>query len=91
MAVAVTPVRAPFDHRRSWVVLMLALFLGLLSLAAVVAAREVECQEEYITADDGVTRLTGDGVKLSTGRQQCQLALGNLRVALPPWVRAIWR
>jgi hypothetical protein len=88
MVVAAPPVNTPFDYRRSWVILMLALFLGLLSLAAVVAAREVECREEYLMADDGATLLTGDG-KFLTGRQQCRFELANLRVALPLWVRTI--
>ena len=87
MAVAVTPVRAPFDYRRAWVILMLALIIGL-SLAAVAEARR-ECRDEPLMADDGVTLLIDDGVKFLTGRQQCQLELGGLRVALPPWVNAI--
>jgi hypothetical protein len=87
MAIAFPPVDAPLNHRRAWVTLMLALFLGLLSLAAV-REPKVQCQPEYLLADDGITRLTADdGVRrLTTGRQQCQLELGDLRVPLPSWV-----
>jgi hypothetical protein len=76
-----------------------ALFLALLSLAAV-REMKVECRDEYLTADDGVTLLTADdgvtlltaddGVTLlTTGRQQCQLELGDLRRPLPSWARTI--
>jgi hypothetical protein len=41
--------------------------------------------ERYLTADDGITPLTADdGVTvLTTGRQQCQLVMGDVRVPLP--------
>jgi hypothetical protein len=90
MAVADPPAGAPFNPRRAWVIFML--FLGLLSLAAVREAK-VECQAEYLTADDGVTRLTADdGVTLlTTGRQQCRVEVGDLRVQLPPLgARDLW-
>jgi len=92
MAIAVPPFGAPVVRRRVWVTLMLALLLGLLSLAAV-REMKVECGPEYLTADDGATLLTADdGVPLlTTGRQRCQLELGNLRVPSPRWVHAIWR
>jgi len=65
---------------------MLALFLGLLSLAAVATAK-VECNNEYLTADDGVMRLAADdGALLTTGRQQCRAKFGGFRVAVPPSV-----
>jgi hypothetical protein len=92
MAIAVPPVGAPVVRRRVWVTLMLALLLGLLSLAAV-REMKVECGPEYLTANDGATLLTADdGVPLlTTGRQRCQLELGNLRVPSPRWVHAILR
>jgi len=59
MAIAVPPFGAPVVRRRVWVTLMLALLLGLLSLAAV-REMKVECGPEYLTADDGATLLTAD-------------------------------
>ena len=78
--------------------LLLLAFLGLISLAAI-QAMTVECQDESLTADDGITLLTAnDGVTLlTTGRQQCQLVVGGGRVPLPVWAQpimekfAIWR
>jgi hypothetical protein len=72
--------------------------LGLISLAAV-QAMTVECQDKYLTADDGITPLTADdGVTLlTTGRQRCQLVVGGGPVPLPGWAQpimekfAIWR
>jgi hypothetical protein len=56
------------------IVLLVGCFLGLVSLAAVETMR-VDCRDQYLTADDGVTILTADdGVTpLTTGRQQCGL------------------
>jgi hypothetical protein len=56
--------------------LLMLIFLGLMSWAAVVSdAIRVECSDELITADDGVTVLTADdGVTaLTTGGQECRI------------------
>ena len=86
MAIADAPLGASVNRRS--VILMFALFLGLLSLVAV-REKKVECQPDYLTADDGVTPLTADdGVTLlTTGDQQCHL--DDLRGRLPSWVPAI--
>jgi hypothetical protein len=78
---------------------MLALFFGLVSLAAVVTAvpsiREAkfECHPQVLTADDGVTALTADDGQtlLSTGLQECRAEPADGRIPLPAWARWIWR
>jgi hypothetical protein len=99
MAIAVPPFGAPSKQRRSLMILVLALFLGLISLAAVVAAvpamREpkFECQAQYLTADDGVTPLTADDGKtpLTTGLQECHAEPADHWVPIPTWARGIWK
>jgi len=80
----------PRQYRRARIVVLLLAFFGLISLAAV-QSMTVECQDEYLTADDGITLLTADdGVTLlTTGRQQCQLVVGEGRVPLPGWAQPI--
>jgi hypothetical protein len=98
MAVVTVPDFVPRQYKRARIVVLLLAFLGLISLAAA-QAMTVECQDEYLTADDGITLLTADdGVTLlTTGRQQCQLVVGGGRVPLPVWAQpimekfAIWR
>lgn len=95
MAVADPPVSVPLNHSRREVIIKLLLFLGLISLAAVrktkvVRETKVDCQDDYLTADDGVTPLTADdGVTLlTTGSQQCQLVEpDDLPGPLPSWLR----
>lgn len=99
MAVADPPLGASLHHRRAWVILMLALFFGLVSLAVVATAvpsisePKVECHEQYLTADDGVTPLTADdgATLLTTGLPECQAEPADHWVAIPGWGRAIWR
>jgi hypothetical protein len=78
MAVVPVPDFVPRQYKRARIVVLLLAFLGLISLAAA-QAMTVECQDEYLTADDGITLLTADdGVTLlTTGRQQCQLVVGG--------------
>jgi hypothetical protein len=98
MAVVTVPDFLPRQYKRARIVVLLLAFLGLISLAAV-QAMTVECQDKYLTADDGITPLTADdGVTLlTTGRQRCQLVVGGGPVPLPVWAQpimekfAIWR
>ena len=67
--------------------MLLALFLGMLSFAAV-RSLTVDCANEYLVADNGVTRLTSDdGQLLVTGR--VWLRLGEISVLLPEGVQPI--
>ena len=87
MTVTLPPLAALPNLRRRWVMLMLALalFFGLVSLAAVVTAipsieeAKFECHPQVLTADDGVTSLTADDGQnlLSTGLQECQAEPGR--------------
>ena len=90
MAIVVFPTlprrHGPATHTR-----LLALFLGLLSVAAVSQMR-VKCEPVVLTADNGVTVLTADdGVTiLTTGEQQCHLVAGGVRVPLPSWLSPLY-
>ena len=64
MTAATWPVIASLSHRRAWIILMLGLFFGSLSLAAMAEIR-VECANEYLTGGGKV--LTGGGKPLTTG------------------------
>lgn len=78
---------------------MLALFLGLLSFATVVTTvptigeMKVECYDQYLTADDGVTPSTADDGRtlLTTSLQECQAEPADHWIPLPAQTRAIWR
>lgn len=88
--VAVTPddLRV-FAVRRRWLAssLLLLLLLGIISFAPVREAT-ADCPNEYLVADDGVTRLTtDDGKFLTTGR--IWLDLAGIRFLLPDGVRPI--
>ena len=65
--------------------LVLLLFLGI-SLA-IAATMRVDRQPEYLTADDGITRLTGGNNYLTTGRQQYVLVIDGVRIPLPLWTQ----
>jgi hypothetical protein len=65
--------RAPANARRAWIALAIALFLGLLSFAAVQSIR-VDCRDIYLTADDGRSLTTDNGKLLTTGQRSCRLA-----------------
>ncbi len=68
--------------------ILLALLLGLMSFAAV-RSLTADCANEYLVADDGITRLTtDDGRILVTGR--VWLRLGEMRVLLPQGVQPIF-
>jgi hypothetical protein len=89
MSVVSLPDFTPLQYRRARIGILLLLFWGLISFVAV-AKVYVDCRDELLTGDDGVTVLTGGGKLLTTGRQQCQLAITDkVRVALPPWVQAV--
>jgi len=75
-------------HRRALIGLLLAMFLGLLSLAAVREMR-VECRDVYLTDDFGRTLLSDDGQRLQPDQnRQCRLNDGAW-VPLPAWAQAI--
>ena len=79
--------------RRSWrglIALLLGLFLGLLSFAAV-NRMKVECGPEYLVSERTGSILTGNGALLTTGRQQCQVTADEFRIPLPSWLpRGFW-
>jgi hypothetical protein len=99
VTVTLPPLAALPNLRRRWVMLMLALFFGLVSLAAVVTPipsieeAKFECHPQVLTADDGVTSLTADDGQtlLSTGLQECQAEPADHWIPLPAWARGIWR
>jgi len=64
--------------------MLLLLFLGLLSFAAVHEA-SVECQPVYLTNDEGTAILTNErtGEGLTTGERRCHVVVGDARVPLP--------
>jgi hypothetical protein len=73
--------------RASVVLVLLLLFLGLMSFA-MVKALDADCANEYLVADDGLTRLTtDDGKFLVTGR--VWLRIGDVRLPLPERVHSI--
>jgi hypothetical protein len=88
------PLSAPHPrYRRAPIGLLLAMFLGLLSLAAVQAMR-VKCrsQPDCFGTGDGSCLAVGEGnAVLGTGTdtKQCQLVMGDVRVPLPEWALAI--
>jgi hypothetical protein len=88
MAVVAFP-PLPRRQRLAGRALLLALFLGLLSFAAV-SQMTVKCEPVYLTADDGVTILTGDGKLLTTGERQCHLVAGKFRVPLLSWLSPLF-
>jgi hypothetical protein len=90
MTVVTVPGYAPRTFHRRTLLLLVLLFLGVISLAAL-APVKIDCRDELLTADDGKTLLTGGGALLTTGRQQCRLVLGELAVALPAWAQAMAR
>ena len=83
MADVAAPTFTPRRHGRAVLALLLVLFLGLLSFAAV-GQMTVKCGPEYLTGNGKI--LTGNGQPLTTGRQQCQVVAGEFRVPLPAWL-----
>jgi hypothetical protein len=91
MAVVTVPgYDAPRDLRQALAALLLLVFLGLISLA-VATTVTVDCRDELLTADDGVTILTGGKALLTTGRRQCRVDFGEVSVPVPAWTQAIGR
>jgi hypothetical protein len=88
MAVATFPDIPSRKQQRARIALVLALFFGLLSLAAV-REMKVECGAVLLTG--GGKLLTGGGKPLTAG-QHCQLVIGDeVRAALPPWAGSIFK
>jgi hypothetical protein len=76
-----------FNLSRRAALVLLAVFLGLLSFTAV-RSLNADCANEYLTGDDGITRLMSDDEQfLVTGR--VWLRLGEIRVLLPEGVQPI--
>jgi hypothetical protein len=71
---------------------MLALFFGVLLLTAVREMR-IECrsQDQHLILESGGYLLLNDGgrLRLHEKRRQCEIDIGNIRVPLPAWVRAL--
>ena len=70
--------------------LLLALFLGLLSFAAVSLMR-VRCEQEYLlmAAGGGYLLLT-TGERIALNQRQCHLVAGGVRVPLPSWLSPLY-
>ena len=70
--------------------LLLALFLGLLSFAAV---REVtvRCEQGYLLLEGGGCLLLNGGGCLALNGEQCHIAAGDIRVPVPPWLPIMFR
>jgi hypothetical protein len=94
MTIAIHSGIAPQLQRRAWIALMLVLFFGLLSLAAVREVRE-DCRSEpqYLMRNSGgyVGRNSGGRIRLEQDRQQCQLVAGDVRVPLLAWAKEIFK
>jgi len=76
-------------YRRALIGLLLAMFVGSLSLAAVREMR-VECPDVYLTDDFGRILLSDDGQRLQPDQnKQCRLNDGDVWVPLPAWAQAI--
>jgi hypothetical protein len=75
---------------RGVAILLIFLFLGRISLAAV-AEMKVDCENEYlVTENGGYTRITTeDGEFITTGRQRYFLVIDSLRIPLSPWAQPI--
>jgi hypothetical protein len=92
MSAVTFPPHTPRQYRRVQLLFSVLFLLGLFSYAAVatVAATRANCENVYLTADDGVTQLTGDNhvTRLIDG-QQCRLVMGGVelqfRLHLPEW------
>ncbi len=65
--------------------LLLALFLGLLSVAAV-SEMTVKCEQGYLLLDQGGYALSNSRERLALNRQQCYIAAGDIRLPLPAWL-----
>ena len=75
-------------YQRALIGLLLAMFLGLLSLAAVQAMR-VDCRDVYLTDDFGRILLSDGGQRLQPDQnKQCRLN-DNAWIPLPAWAQAI--
>ena len=75
------PVRIRLQARLA--TLMIAILLGLLSMAAVETA-SVGCRDVFETPGGGGLMTPGGGGLMTAGRR-CELRLGDLRVTLPQW------
>jgi hypothetical protein len=76
------PVRVHYSQ--AWATLIIALLLGLLTMAAVEAAR-VDCRDVLETSGGGGLMTPGGGARMAPSGQRCELRLGDLRVPLPQW------
>jgi hypothetical protein len=88
-ALALAATRWPWLNQilAAWLVVMLALCLGLLSFAAV-REMTIECRREpiYLTTERGDRLTLDDGTTYLVAeqkRRQCQLALGEVGISLP--------
>ena len=96
MSAVTFPPHTPRQYRPAQLLHSVLFFLGLFSYAAVatVAATRANCENVYLTADDGATQLTGDDhvTRLIDG-QQCRLVMGGaeleFRLHLPQWARFV--
>jgi hypothetical protein len=93
-AVTFPPFYRPRQYRRARIILSILFFLGLFAAVATVTAIRDNCENVYITADDGATQLTADDhvTRLIDG-QQCRLVLGGaeleFRMHLPQWAHFV--
>jgi hypothetical protein len=63
--------RAPARLRRGWIVLAIALLLGLLSFVAIRSIR-IDCRDVALATDAGGPLTTDAGEPLTTGQRSCR-------------------
>jgi hypothetical protein len=90
MTVVAVPTYAPRGDRLAVLALLLALFLGLLSFAAV-GEMTVKCEQGYALLDGGGYALLNSGERVALNGRQCYIAAGDIRLALPAWLPAMFR
>jgi hypothetical protein len=90
MTVIAVPTFAPRRNRLTFLALLLALFLGLLSFAAV-GEMAVKCEQGYLLLDQGGYALSNSGERFALQQLQCYIAAGDVRLPLPPWLSAMFR
>jgi hypothetical protein len=85
MSVVASPAfTVPRKYRLANLAMLLLLYLGLLSFAAV-NSMKVECGPAYLTLDGEILMLDGKRLTLD-GERECHVNASGVRVPLPWWV-----
>jgi hypothetical protein len=67
-------VHSPGKVRGGWIVLAIAMLLGIITLAAARSIR-IECSNVYVTTDEGRVATTDDGRFGTTDQRSCRVVL----------------